>query len=125
MVRKSCFVLGIGLAILWWVGLSENQSATVLWFDAVAAVLSFGMAALVEEPEHSPGRAAGPAVLGVGLAAVWIGGMAAHQPIWASWLNFVFALAFMGVATSAALGTHWAHSAGHRHRDAVDRAAVE
>ncbi|HSS40100.1 MAG TPA: hypothetical protein VLT58_15140, partial [Polyangia bacterium] len=71
MVRKSCFVLGIGLAILWWVGLSENHSATVLWFDAVAAVLSFGMAALVEEPEHSPGRAAGPAVLGVGLAAVW------------------------------------------------------
>ncbi|HSS38183.1 MAG TPA: hypothetical protein VLT58_05390 [Polyangia bacterium] len=81
MVRKSCFVLGIGLAILWWVGLSENQSATVLWFDAVAAVLSFGMAA--------------------------------HQPIWASWLNFVFALGFMGVATSAALGTRWAHSAGH------------
>ena len=113
MVRKSCFILGIGLAILWWVGLSENHSATVLWFDAVAAVLSFGMAALIEEPEHSPSRAAGPAVLGVGLAAVWIGGMAAHQPIWASWLNFVFALGFMGVATSAALGTRWAHSAGH------------
>ena len=69
MVRKSCFILGIGLAILWWVGLSENQSATVLWFDAVAAVLSFGMAALVEEPERSPSRAAGP-----GGPGRWAGG---------------------------------------------------
>jgi len=114
MVRKSCFVLGIGLAILWWVGLSQNQSATVLWFDAVAAVLAFGMAALLDGPETSPSRPLGPAIVGLGLAAVWIGGMAAHQPIWASWLNFAFAAAFLGVAASAALATRWAHSGGHR-----------
>lgn len=114
MVRKSCFILGMGLAILWWVGLSENHLATVLWFDAVAAVLSFGMAALLEEPERSPSRAIGPAVLGLGLAGVWIGGMGAHQPMWASWLNFAFAVAYLGVATSAVLGTRWAHSPRYR-----------
>ena len=114
MVRKSCFILGIGLGLLWWVGLSENQSASVLWFDAIAAVLSFGMAALIEDPERSPSRALGPAVLGVGLAAVWIGGMAAHQPVWASWLNFAFAVAFLAVASSAVLGTRWAHTAHQR-----------
>ncbi|MES1165423.1 MAG: hypothetical protein ABUR63_06695 [Verrucomicrobiota bacterium] len=114
MVRKSCFILGIGLAILWWVGLSENQTATMLWFDAVAAVLSFGMAALIEEPERKPSRALGPAVLGLGLAAVWVSGMAAHQPLWASWLNFGFAVAFLAVATSTVLGTEWAHSVSHR-----------
>ncbi|HVT07151.1 MAG TPA: hypothetical protein VHO67_06825 [Polyangia bacterium] len=114
MVRKSCLILGIGLAILWWVGLSRNQSATLLWFDAVAAVLAFGMAALLEGPEDSPSRPLGPAVVGLGLAAVWIGGMAAHQPVWASWLNFAFAAAFLGVATSAALSTRWAHGGGHR-----------
>jgi hypothetical protein len=114
MVRKSCFVLGVGLAILWWVGLSQNQSATVLWFDAVAAVLSFGMAALIDDPQPRPSHAMAPAVLGLGLAGVWIGGMAAHQPVWASWLNFAFAVAFMGVATSAALGTRWAHAARHQ-----------
>ncbi len=109
MVRKSCFVLGAGLAILWWVGLSKNHTATLLWFDAVAAVLSFGMAALVDEPERKPSRALGPAVLGLGLAAVWIAGMAADQPIWATWLNFAFALAYMGVAAAAAMETRWAH----------------
>ncbi len=110
MVRKSCFVLGAGLAILWWVGLSKDRAATLLWFDAVAAVLSFGMAALLQEPERNPSRPLGPAVVGLGLAAVWIGGMASGQPIWASWLNFAFALAYMGVATAAALETRWAHT---------------
>lgn len=114
MVRKSTFILGIGLGILWWVGLSEDHRATVLWFDAVAAVLSFGMAALLEEPEHRASRAIGPAVLGLGLAAVWIGAMGAQQPSWASWLNFVFAIAYIGVATSAVLGTRWAHSPRYR-----------
>ena len=110
MVRKSCFVLGMGLAILWWVGLSQNHAATVLWFDAVAAVIAFGIAALLPDPEEqTPSRALGPAVLGLGLAAVWIAGMAAGQPIWASWLNFVFALAFVAVSASAVLSTRWAH----------------
>ena len=60
MVRKSCFILGIALGIFWWVGLSENQGAAVLWFDAVAAVLAFGTAALVSDPERNPSRLAGP-----------------------------------------------------------------
>jgi hypothetical protein len=98
MVRKSCFVLGIFLAIFWWIGLSERQQAVVLWFDAVAAVLSFGMAALIEEPEPRPSRAFGPAALGLGLGALWIVGMAYGQPVWANWLNFVFAVAYLGLA---------------------------
>jgi hypothetical protein len=111
MVRKSCFLLGIGLAILWWVGLSENHAATILWFDAVGAVLSFGIAALVEDPERKPSRALGPAVLGLGLGAVWIAALAAQQPLWAAWLNFVFAVAYLGVATAAAMRTPWVHAA--------------
>jgi hypothetical protein len=110
MVRKSSFILGIGLAILWWVGLSQNHSATILWFDAVAAVVAFGIAALLPDPEEEyASRALGPVFLGLGLAAVWIAGMAAGQPIWASWLNFAFSLAFLGVATSAVLGTRMVH----------------
>jgi hypothetical protein len=114
MVRKSCFILGVGMAILWWVGLSTNHAATLLWFNAVAAVLSFGMAALLEEPERNPSRALGPAVLGLGLAAVWIAGLASRQPVWAVWLNFVFALAYIGVATAAVLETRWAHTHSYR-----------
>lgn len=110
MVRKSCFILGIALGIFWWIGLSENQGATLLWFDAVAAVLAFGTAALLSEPERNPSRAFGPALIGLGLAILWIGGMATGQPGWASWLNFVFAVAFLGVAASALVEPRLVHA---------------
>ncbi len=109
MVRNSCFILGIALGVFWWVGLSRNAAATVLWFDAVAAVLAFGTAALVSEPEHNPSRLGGPVVIGLGLAVLWIVGMSAGQPGWANWLNFVFALCFLGLAVAAALQPRLVH----------------
>jgi hypothetical protein len=109
MVRKSCFILGIALGIFWWIGLSENQGATLLWFDAVAAVAAFGTAALLSDPERSPSRAFGPALLGLGLAIVWVVGMATGQPGWATWLNFAFAVAFLGVAISSLLQPRLVH----------------
>jgi hypothetical protein len=110
MVRKSCFILGIALAIFWWVGLSENQGATMLWFDAVAAVAAFGVAALLSDPEHNPSRAFGPALLGLGLGIVWAFGIAGGQPGWATWLNFLFAVAFLGVAVSALMEPRLIHA---------------
>jgi hypothetical protein len=110
MVRKSCFILGIALGVFWWIGLSQNQGATLLWFDAVAAVLAFGTAALLSDPERNPSRAFGPMVIGLGLAALWIGGMATGQPMWASWLNFAFAVAFLGLATSALVEPRMVHA---------------
>ena len=67
MVRTSCFILGIALGIFWWVGLSTNPTATVLWFDAIGAVAAFGVAALLSDPERNPSRAFGPALHGLGL----------------------------------------------------------
>jgi hypothetical protein len=110
MVRKSSFILGIALGIFWWIGLSENQAATVLWFDAVAAVIAFGTAALVSEPEHNPGRLGGPVILGLGLAVLWVVGMSSGQPAWANWLNFMFAVAFLGLAVAAALQPRMVHA---------------
>src|SRR5215469_4996128 len=109
MVRNSCFILGIALGVFWWVGLSQNQAATILWFDAVAAVLAFGTAALVSEPERNPGRLGGPVVLGLGLAVLWVVGMSIGQPGWANWLNFMFAVLFLGLAAAAALQPRMAH----------------
>jgi hypothetical protein len=103
MVRTSCFILGIALAIFWWVGLSENQGATLLWFDAIAAVAAFGVAALLSDPERNPSRAFGPALLGLVLGVAWVVGLAGGQPGWASWLNFFFAVAFLAVAIASLL----------------------
>ena len=101
MVRKSCFVLGLALAAFWAIGLGLDRSATILWFDAVAAVLSFGVAALVDDSRPDPVRAFGPALLALGLGALFIVGASTRQPIWATWLNFLFAIAYIGVAIVA------------------------
>ena len=107
MIRKGSFLIGAGLALTWWIGLSLDSSAKILWFDAVAAVLAFGIGGIVDDSvEHRQSYAAGPAVLGVGLAALWIMGMAFHQPMWANWLNFLFAAASLGLAVTAGSKRH-------------------
>jgi hypothetical protein len=102
MVRRSSFLIGLGLALFWWIGLSLNHNATLLWFDAVAAVVAFGIGGLVDDTvQHRPSDAFGPAVLGLGLAVLWIVGIASRQPAWVSWLNFPFAVACLAVAVMA------------------------
>ena len=119
MVRTSCFILGIALGIFWWVGLSTNPAATLLWVDAIAAVAAFGVAALLSDPERNPSRAFGPALLGLGLGVAWVVGIAGGQPGWASWLNFFFAAAFLGLAVSALMEPRLIHARQRsRHRGA-------
>ena len=107
MVRKGSFLIGAGLALMWWIGLSLDSSAKILWFDAVGAVLAFGIGGLVDDSvERRQSYAAGPAVLGVGLAAVWILGMAFRQPFWVNWMNFLFAACSLGLAIAAGSKRH-------------------
>src|SRR5262245_41152004 len=102
MLRISSFVLGLALALFWWIGLMLDRSATILWFDAVAAVVSFAFGVLVDEPERNAGLAAPPVILGLGLAALWLFGTAAGQPAWVNWLNLFFGLCYLGVAVVSA-----------------------
>jgi len=102
MVRRSSFLIGLGLALLWWIGLSLNHSATLLWFDAVGAVVAFAIGGLVDDTvEANPANALGPGILSLGLAAVWIAALASHQPAWVAWFNFVFAAASAALAVLA------------------------
>jgi hypothetical protein len=101
MVRKSCMVLGLCLGLVWWFGLSRSPATTILWFNAIAAVMAFGISGLIPDGPERPSYAWAPAILGLALGAVWLGGMAAHQAGWAVWANFVFAVAFLGVAIAA------------------------
>jgi hypothetical protein len=104
MVRKSLLLLGLGLAILWWFGLSRNPSATALWFDAVGAVLSFGCAGLIGESEESRSLTVVPALFGLGFGAVGVASGARGQPAWVTGTSFLFALAYLGVAVAAGVG---------------------
>ena len=121
MVRTSCFILGMALGIFWWVGLSTNPAATLLWIDAIAAVAAFGVAALLSDPERNPSRAFGPAMLGLGLGVACVVGIAGGQPGWASWLNFLFAVAFLGVAISALMEPRLVHAMQRTRRRGASR----
>jgi hypothetical protein len=99
MVRRGSFLIGLGLALLWWIGLSLNHSATLLWFDALGAVVAFGIGGLVDDTvERKPANALGPTVLALGLAIVWIVALVSRQPAWVAWFNFLFAAASATVA---------------------------
>jgi hypothetical protein len=118
MVRRSSFIIGLGSALLWWIGLSMKPSVTMLWFNAVAAVIAFAIGGLVDDTaEHNPANAFGPAMLGLGLAAVWIVGIATRQPAWFTWLNFLFAAASLATAVLALSARH-VHVHVHRHSHA-------
>jgi hypothetical protein len=102
MIRVGAIVLGVGLALLWALGLWADRSATILWFDAVLALLSFGVAALEREDELGVSRGGAPALIALGLAAVGILGTAAGQARWAAIANFVFACAYAALAVAGA-----------------------
>jgi hypothetical protein len=102
MIKRGTVALGIALAVLAAVGLRVDRQASILWFDLVAAVLSVGVAALEQEDEMGPSRAGGPAVIGLGLAAVWIAGLVSQQPRWAVWANFLAACAYLALAAMGA-----------------------
>jgi hypothetical protein len=81
MLRKGLLILGGALALLSVVGLAVDRSATLLWFVVMAAMLSIGSAFIVED-EHALGisRGAAPGMIGLGLMAVFVAGLASHQP---------------------------------------------
>jgi hypothetical protein len=102
MIRKGSIILGLALAALAAFGLWADRHAVILFFDIVAAVVAFGIAALEREDELGASRGVGPVVLGLGLAALWIAGLATHQPRWATWANFLAACASLSLGVVAA-----------------------
>jgi hypothetical protein len=115
MLRKGLLILGGALALLAVVGLAADRQATMLWFVAIAAILSIGGAFVVEDERVLRiSRGAGPAVIGLGLIAVFVVGFAAHQPAWAVWLTLLLGLA--GVVLGAMLSVLQHYDAPtHRH----------
>jgi hypothetical protein len=116
VVRKSTLIGGIALAIFWGLGLAFDgpRAAGIIWFDALAAIVSLGTAALVDDSNEGVGRAFGPGVLALGLTALFVISAATHQPAWATWLNLLFALAYIGI-TAAALSPKLLAALPHRH----------
>lgn len=95
MSRVNAIVLGIGLAVLWIVGLALNATPWLTWLNGVAALCSFGIAALVAPDTPAARQSVPPILAALGLFAMWIIGLATRSTEWLVWLTFVAGCAYV------------------------------
>jgi hypothetical protein len=112
MVRNGSIVLGIGLVILWIVGLANGQPHWMGWLDLFGALCAFAGASYSLRASPSA-RVAGPIALGVGLFALFIAGLASHASSAITWANFGFGLGFLVLGLSEANTQRQARALGH------------
>lgn len=108
MIRGTSIVLGVGLIILWLVGLSNHATAWLTWLDGLAGLCAFGIAAAVPANLDTRRAIGGPIGLAVALFVLWIIGLAVGAQGWLSWWTFAFAVAFLvlGFASTSTRMTH-------------------
>jgi hypothetical protein len=95
MVRGISIALGIGLVILWLVGLSNHATAWLTWFNGLGALAAFGVAASAPEGIATSRAAGGPFGLSGALFVLWIVAMVTRADHWLAWWTFAFACAFL------------------------------
>ncbi len=101
MVRGLMIALGIGLLILWIVGLQAGSAGWLLWLDFVGGVLSIIGGAALTDAVARYGRLGEPLFLSVGLFVLWIIALAVGMAAWKTWWTFAFACAYLLVALAA------------------------
>ncbi len=98
-MRPGMIGLGLGMGLLWVLGLVFGQPAWITWLDFLAALLSLAAPA-IRSPSSTTGPrsallTAGPFSLGIGVGLLWIIALASGVSEWMTWLNFVGAVAYL------------------------------
>lgn len=93
MLRIAPFAFGLGLAVLWVVGLTDDAAAWLTWAIGLLAVATFASTGLV--PARRSGLSAWVAhgLVTAALFGLWTIGRQSHATPWLVWWTFVFALA--------------------------------
>lgn len=93
-MKIGLVVLGIGLGILWIVGLQAGVSGWLVWLDFAAACLSL---LTVLAPDRALGRGlrASPLAVGAGLVLLWIIALAVGAAPWFAWWTLAFGIAYI------------------------------
>src|SRR5262249_163584 len=81
----------VGLVVVWWGGVVKNWAWWLTGLDGIAAVLAIGYAALVTDESGPIAATSGPALIGLGLLALFIVGLATSSSGWLTWFTFGFA----------------------------------
>jgi hypothetical protein len=98
-------VLAIGLVVLWLAALSQHATSWLTWADVVAALCAFAIAAGAGASVTPGSSATLPLALSVGLAVLWIIGLASHASSWLAWWTFAFACAFLLIGVADGVGS--------------------
>jgi hypothetical protein len=95
MIRIGSGVLGIGLVILWIVGLSDHATHWLTWLDGLGALCAFAVAAMAPSEGVRRDVSSASIALSIGLYVLWIIALATSAASWLAWWTFAFACAFL------------------------------
>ena len=101
MLRASLSVLALALLLLWVVGVTDGATPWMTWLDGVAAVLTL-LLVPVTRPSIGPvGAAVVPSLIGSGLVAMFVVGLATHASGWLTWFTGAFGAGYLLYAAFA------------------------
>lgn len=101
MLKRISTLLGIGLIVLWIVGLgSPSSNGWLTWLDGVAALCAFGIAAFIPLDAKKEVKAGFPLALAIVLFTLWMVGLSSLAERWLVGCNFIFACAFLALGIS-------------------------
>ncbi len=104
MNKRISAILGVGLIVLWIVGLGNpNTSSWLTWMDGIAALCAFGIAAFTPDYATRSTRMGLPMAMSVALFAFWLIALSTGVSAGMTWWNFAFACAFLilGISNGA------------------------
>lgn len=102
MVRATSIVLGVGLMLLWLIGLGQRATPWLTWLVGVGGMGAFAVAAVVSPRRNSlAALVASPMAVGIGLVVLWIIGVSVGATGWVAWWAFAFACTFFLLALVA------------------------
>jgi len=102
VVRGVLVAMGIGLVILWIVGLGQHATPWLTWLDGLGALFAFALAGGLAATASAALGGGGIFALAIGLGVLWIIGLSTHAVGWLTWWTFAFACGFLllGIVTS-------------------------
>jgi hypothetical protein len=96
LARGASFALGVGLVVLWLVGLTQGATPWLTWCNLLVAIGSFAYAGIPTLRTRGFGLG-GPAFLAIALFVLWMIGLGTGAVGWLCWWTFGFACAYLGI----------------------------
>lgn len=95
MLRASLTALGIAMLLLWIVGVVDHSTDWMTWLSGIAALLTFLLVPITRDDVGPAAVSIGPNLIGLGLIAIFIVGIATAASAWLTWFNFAAGCAYL------------------------------